>query len=137
MLEGQSINNNLRLAQFIAALDNPTLLLKEWEKDRDDIFQDQFNKQLDPENKPLRSLSDQYQDWKNKFYPGRKKRELTGETLKSRRIKVVSRFTLRETIQGRAAILQNRLELPLLPIDWSNPTAKALMRSSIEYIKKI
>jgi hypothetical protein len=93
------------------------------------MFNDQFENQLSPENKKLRNLSAAYQAWKDAAFPGRKKRELTGRTLRSRQI-TITRNTVTETFGGNAVYLQGNLGLPLQPTEWNKPTLDKFLKDA-------
>lgn len=131
-----TVVDNTNLRQLEAQLINLSPLMEEWKQARINIFESQFRNELSPSNTVLRSLSIQYLEWKRRNYPGKKKRELTGETYKSHKF-VVRPNELIEQLEGNAIYLQGYLELPLLPEDWSNPTERELVNITDRYLNKI
>lgn len=117
------------LTKIVNKLKNTKPLMNIWAESRTRIFNDQFQNELNPKDERLRPLSTAYLKWKNINFPGRKKRELTGKTIKSRQIKI-TRNTVTETISRNAIYLQNNLNLPLLPDEWVNPTSDRLLKDA-------
>lgn len=129
------IKDNLNLRAYQLFFSDLSPLMRQWRDARSDIFERQFKGELDPEDKPLRNLTQRYQAWKDKYYPGRVKRELSGRTKGSHSL-VPGRNNLTEEINVNAVLLQEDLDLPLLPDDWTDPTARTLLNLSEMYLTK-
>jgi len=128
-----TVIDNIKLNLYLNTIVDVSVLMRDWQNAREEIFDNQFSGELNPENQPLRSLSAQYQDWKNRNYPGRKKRELTGQTYDSHNF-LLGRNSVTEEIGVHAVQLQEQLDLPLLPEDWTNPTFQTLYDLSESYL---
>jgi hypothetical protein len=131
-----TLADQLNLNGIALKLSDMSSLMRDWKEAREDIFTNQFENELNPEDGRLRSLSARYLAFKRAVYPGRKKRELTSETVESHRI-VASRIAIREEIGGKAEYLQGYLELPLLPEDWTDPTDRVLTKLAEDYLDSI
>ncbi|MGL5079252.1 MAG: hypothetical protein ACRDBG_25910 [Waterburya sp.] len=107
--------------------------MEDWKTIREDIFEEQFDNERSPDNGGLRELSPRYLAWKRANYPGRKKRVLTGRTRESHKV-FVSRDRIVETVSEKAVLLQEYMDLPVLPSEFTNPTSAALMKATIEYL---
>ena len=125
--------NTLNIAQLQSKLSDMSPLMRQWRDAREDIFENQYEEELNPQDAPLRELSQRYLGWKRRYYPGRKKRELTGKTRESHRFSLGSN-TLLEEISGNAIYLEGYLELPIFPETWTNPTERELVSLSEQYL---
>lgn len=106
----------VRLDQRKNALKQTAPLMRSIASARRKDFDRRFEAELDPEDRPLRDLTDQYQQWKNRHHPGKKKREITGKTRESHKITITDK-ALKEEVGGNAVWLQYFLDLPLLPFN--------------------
>lgn len=128
------IENNLRLDELQNNLKNTHPLMQKWAEARVDIFDEYMENERNPYQGNLRSLSYLYLRWKRKNYPGRKKRELTGETWESHKVTpFIDR--IEETVKGKGGLLQNYLDLPILPMDgWDQLTETRFVELTFEYL---
>lgn len=127
---------NFDLDLLSEALEKTKPLMVVWGETREALLQQQFQRQVNPEGRPLRSLSATYQLWKEQNYPGRKKRELTGRTYRSYRQQITD-TELKESMSGNAVYLQNNLDLPIFPESLSNPTYAKLIEATNRYIDSV
>ncbi len=128
-LQGTEIFNELEYK-----LRNTQPLMSMWRDVRDATFRTQFANELNPEDRPLRSLSPAYQRWKRKNYGDKPKRYLTGMTYHSHSIYVFQDF-IREEIGGHSWELQFELDLPILPMDgWTDGDFNRLGKVTVDYL---
>ncbi|MGL5925553.1 hypothetical protein [Chroococcidiopsis sp.] len=134
------INGRLQSSGFIDRLSdrvsNVEPITQKWQQYRIERFNDDIDNELAPDQTPLRNLSEQYQSWKSRKFPGRKKRELTGATKQTHKV-THNRTSVIETIAGNAGLLQDYLELPLLPFDtMSGPSMNAMLEIAAKELLK-
>lgn len=134
------INARLQSTGFLDRLDgriaNVEPITRKWEQYRIERFNDDIDNELAPDQTPLRDLSARYQSWKSRKFPGRKKRELTGATKRSHSV-THNRTSVVETIAGNAGLLQEHLDLPLLPFDnMSGPSMNAMLEIAAKELLK-